>query len=437
MSSAFIKTVLHLGLILCLMFVFVPFTIAQEEEKLPADALKVLYEAQLFMQEDQFDAAIARLNEYLATQPPGVPAARVYMMLGNCWYAKEDFEETRKAFGKAYEIDPTDTVVLRNYTAMTYHTERFVDAAVLWEKLYEMEDPRKPRTLWQAAGAYYIGEDLENSERVLERLLRLPRIPPDPQWYQLIIEVSNALGQTADVERYVQEFLRLNPVQAYYWTLLSQIQLDKNDLSSGARSLEMAYSIQPPNNKNQWRNLAEIYLYVGETEKAAHYYEKAGVTKEEAARYLSEGKRLSISREETFDTTGFGEGGLGDGIAVEFDAAGLGLNMDEFGFDLSRVDKAPRVIQRVLPMYPFSAKSQGIRARVKIRCLVDKDGNPQNIVAAECDPEDALDIFGPPAVEAVKKWRFSPGEIGGDPVQTRVAFWIIFELPKNTDETNQ
>ena len=55
-----------------------------------------------------------------------------------------------------------------------------------------------------------------------------------------------------------------------------------------------------------------------------------------------------------------GEGGFGDGIAVEFDAAGLGLNMDDFGFDVTQVDKAPRAIRRVPPVYPYSAKRQGI-----------------------------------------------------------------------------
>ncbi len=124
----------------------------------------------------------------------------------------------------------------------------------------------------------------------------------------------------------------------------------------------------------------------------------------------------------------FGQGGFGDGIAVEFETGAFGLNMEEFGFDVTQVDKAPRAIRRVLAVYPFSAKRRGIRATVKIRCLVDKNGMPQKIVAAECDPEDVLDIFGPPAVAAVEKWRFSPGEIGGDPVPTRVAFRIIFEL---------
>ena len=244
------------------------------------------------------------------------------------------------------------------------------------------------------------------------------RIPgtPDPQWYKLIIEVSHALDQTADVERYVQEFLKLNPVQAYYWTLLSQIQLDKNDLLSGARSLEKAFSIQPPNNKNKWRNLAEIYHSIGETEKAAHYYDKAGVTKEEVERNLEEGK--SLSREETSDTAGFE------------------INMDEFGFDVTQVDKPPSYLERVNPVYPFSAKRQGLKGWVKIKCLVGTDGLATKIQAVEADPTDILELFGPPCVEAVKKWRFYPGEIGGNPVPTRVAFKIMFDLGIKPDEVN-
>jgi protein TonB len=200
-------------------------TLQMEREKapkLPTDALKAMYDAQFLMLEDQFDAAIARLNEYLATRPPDVPA-RVYMQLGACWHAKEGLEEARKAFEKAYEIDPTvDIVDLNNYAA---------------------------------------------------------------------------------------------------------------------------------------------------------------------------------------------------------------LDMDKFGFDVTQVDKLPSYLQRIFPVYPQSAIMLRIPARVKIKCLVDEDGLAQKIEAIECDPEDAIDIFGPPAVEAVKEWRFSPGEIGGDPVQTRVAFWVIFELP--------
>ena len=101
---------------------------------------------------------------------------------------------------------------------------------------------------------------------------------------------------------------------------------------------------------------------------------------------------------------------------------------DTFEYSMDQIDKVPRAIQKVNPEYPFSAKSRGIRARVMIRCIVDTKGIPQNVEVAECVPEDVLDIFGPPSVEAFKKWRFSPGEIGGNPVPTRVAFRLIFEM---------
>jgi protein TonB len=124
----------------------------------------------------------------------------------------------------------------------------------------------------------------------------------------------------------------------------------------------------------------------------------------------------------------FGEGGFGNGVVVEFDAAGMGLNMEDFGFDVTQVDKAPRYLRRINPVYPFSAKRRGVKGWVKIRCLVSKEGLPSKIAAVEAEPPDVLDLFGPICVEAVKKWRFYPGEIGGDPVPTRVAFRVHFQL---------
>ncbi len=121
--------------------------------------------------------------------------------------------------------------------------------------------------------------------------------------------------------------------------------------------------------------------------------------------------------------------GVGDYVQVAtLDPKIVSIDPTDIIFEPNQLDKEPRVIRKLLPIFPFTAKRQGIKARVKIRCLVDKDGMPQKVVATECDPEDALEIFGPPSVEAVKKWRFSPGEIEGDPVLTRVGFYLFFEL---------
>ncbi len=264
MSSPFAKMALSLALILCLMLVFISFGVAQEEEKetekLPAEALKALYEAQMLMGEEKWDEAIAVLNAYLATQPLNVPAA-VYMQIGNCWYYKENLEETRKAFEKAYEIDPTDVKVLSNYANITYQTERFVEAAGLWEKLYELQDPHESKILYQAAAAYYQGEDLRNSKRVLKRMLELPG-PAEDKWYELIIDICFQIEDYAEAEGYILDFLEVKPYQSKYWRMLSQIRLDKEELRKGTSDLEIAFQVEPPNKQNQWKNLADLYNYV-------------------------------------------------------------------------------------------------------------------------------------------------------------------------------
>jgi tetratricopeptide (TPR) repeat protein len=183
------------------------------------------------------------------------------MVIGSCWYEKENFEETRKAFKKAYEIDPNDVSVVSNYAFITYNTERVIEAAGLWERLYGLQNPPDTKTLYQAAAAYYHGEDLINSKRVMERLLRLPGTP-DHEWYTLIIEICYQLEDLAETERYILEFLELNPVQAKYWRVLSQIRLDREELKKGTSDLEIAFQIEAPRRQREWRNLADLYNYV-------------------------------------------------------------------------------------------------------------------------------------------------------------------------------
>jgi hypothetical protein len=103
-------------------------------------------------------------------------------------------------------------------------------------------------------------------------------------------------------------------------------------------------------------------------------------------------------------------------------------------YDLSQVDEKPEITKRVPPIYPYSAKREGLTGWVMMRCVIGTDGLATKIEALEADPEDILEMFGPPCVEAVSQYEFSPGMIAGKPVPTRVKFRIIFELGEKTDE---
>ena len=45
--------------------------------------------------------------------------------------------------------------------------------------------------------------------------------------------------------------------------MLSQVRLDKNDLTTGTSDLEIAYRIEVPKRQKSWGNLGELYHYVG------------------------------------------------------------------------------------------------------------------------------------------------------------------------------
>jgi len=83
--------------------------------------------------------------------------------------------------------------------------------------------------------------------------------------------------------------------------------------------------------------------------------------------------------------------------------------------------KAPVAISKVDPTYPEVARKARISGIVIVECVIDKNGIVQNVQVLKALP------FGldQAAVEAVKKWKFRPGTLNGQPVD------VIFNLTVN------
>jgi len=83
--------------------------------------------------------------------------------------------------------------------------------------------------------------------------------------------------------------------------------------------------------------------------------------------------------------------------------------------------KAPVVINRVEPVYPEVARKARISGIVIVECIIDKNGNVTNVQVLKPLP------FGldQAAVDAVKRWKFKPGTLNGQPVD------VIFNLTVN------
>ena len=94
-------------------------------------------------------------------------------------------------------------------------------------------------------------------------------------------------------------------------------------------------------------------------------------------------------------------------------------------FDQGEVDQLPMTVFRMKPLYPFRAKRLGIEGNVKVKFLVDAAGRVSRVTILESNPPG---IFDESVLKALPSWKFTPGELGGNAVNTWVSTVIQFDL---------
>jgi TonB family protein len=84
---------------------------------------------------------------------------------------------------------------------------------------------------------------------------------------------------------------------------------------------------------------------------------------------------------------------------------------------------AGRLIKKVQPGYPLSAKEQGIQGLVVLQAIITKEGRIRDLHVIS-GPE----ILQKPAMDAVKKWVYRPYLLNGEPVEVMTTINVIFTL---------
>ncbi len=92
--------------------------------------------------------------------------------------------------------------------------------------------------------------------------------------------------------------------------------------------------------------------------------------------------------------------------------------------DLPKDSKKPKAIKQASPIYPYAMSRAGVSGMVAIEFIIDKTGNVRNAYVIQSNNP----WFERPALDAVLQWKFTPAEVGGRPVYTRVSQLIEFHL---------
>src|SRR5438552_14033593 len=97
----------------------------------------------------------------------------------------------------------------------------------------------------------------------------------------------------------------------------------------------------------------------------------------------------------------------------------------DLGDNLCCLDVAAKVITKVQPIYPESAKAAGAQGSVLLHVIVSKDGRPLSlqVLNSQINPDLAR-----AAVEPVSQWRHQPTLLHGQPVEIHTTIQVKFHL---------
>ncbi len=93
-------------------------------------------------------------------------------------------------------------------------------------------------------------------------------------------------------------------------------------------------------------------------------------------------------------------------------------------FDVSDLEKRPEAVSQVAPTYPAELRKAKIEGVVTLVFVLNETGRVEDPrVENSSRPE-----FEKPALEAIRKWRFRPGEKDGQPVRSYVRIPMRFRV---------
>jgi protein TonB len=85
--------------------------------------------------------------------------------------------------------------------------------------------------------------------------------------------------------------------------------------------------------------------------------------------------------------------------------------------------QAARLIHRVVPMYPPLARQAHVQGTVELTAIIGKDGGISELHLVSGNP-----LLAPAAMDAVKRWRYTPTYLNGLPVEVSTDISVVFTL---------
>ena len=86
--------------------------------------------------------------------------------------------------------------------------------------------------------------------------------------------------------------------------------------------------------------------------------------------------------------------------------------------------QAGKVLSQPGPAYPAVARAAGIQGLVRLEAVITKDGTVRDLKVLSGNQ-----VLAEAALDAVRRWRYQPAKLDGEPIEVRTDIDVHFKLP--------
>ena len=292
----------------------------QHTKAVPMAARMVLAKASGLLNQKEYQKALEILTAFQGRCPAETTVSKsdrkgyhhpeVYFAIGTCYLLKDAHKEAVHMYEKALEKDSGHISAWLNLGKATYEIGEYSRAAQCFLKAYEHTATKNPEHLYNAATAYLMARDYQQSIHVFDTLLTrhpadvrnawretyvhalvstglsrraLPHIrvlaeayegEKKVQWQEILLDQYIQLDMREEAFRYALSLTRGAPTRAKWWKALTHVHLQAGRYVPALTALTI-YGFLSPLSDSETKLLADLNLQVGIPVKAAAIYETA------------------------------------------------------------------------------------------------------------------------------------------------------------------
>lgn len=317
----------------------------------------------------------------------GEPESETYGTLGLSRLHLNDLEGAERAFLMASLLDPAEREWKRGLLETFLAQKRYGEVVALADRMIGEGDEADAREFLLFTARARLGQgDHAGARRAIDRLQRLdPAAVQDRKVLLALSRIAEAEGRRAESVQLLERVLTLEPEEPIALELLGRQLCELGEYERALRYYERL--AQLPSSR------PEALTRIGQLLVEQKRYR-------EALRYLYEAQELK-PRESVADF-------------IEAVERMLGIR------SVSELDREPRAIHRPAPV--LTPETRRLKGTVTVLFVIDEEGRVES-PKVESSTDPALDR---PALDAVAKWKFEPGERNGEPVKVRMRVPIQF-----------